>query len=241
MKKRTEKKKNKKQWLNGVWIILLIVGLLLIFSGPIKNWMISNGSQSLTVDSIDANTIEENHQKDADFEFDEVQMLDLETAALAQFNSDQINVLGGISIPSVELNLPIGKGTSSYTLALTAGTMKEEQVMGEGNYALAGHYMERSDLLFKPLYRVELGDAVYLTDLSFIYEYEVAEQRMIEATEVSVLDDVSGETTLTLITCDENGAARLLTVADFVQKVPVEEASAEMIAAFDLDLSIRSR
>lgn len=241
MRKKTDKKKNKKQWLNGVWIVLLAVGLLLMFSSPIKNWMISNGSQALTIDSIDASTIEENHQKEAAFEFDEVQMLDLETVALAQFNSDQINVLGGISIPSVGLNLPIGKGTSSYTLALTAGTMKEDQVMGQGNYALAGHYMEHPELLFKPLYRVELGDTVYLTDLNFIYEYEVAEQRVIEATEVSVLDDVPSETTLTLITCDEDGVARLLTVADFVQKVPVEEATAEMIESFDLELSIRSR
>lgn len=84
---------------------------------------------------------------------------------------------------------------------------------------------------------MELGDTVYLTDLNFIYEYKIAEQRTIEATEVSVLDDVPGETMLTLITCDEDGVARLLTVADFVQKVPVEEAATEMIEAFDLELS----
>lgn len=224
-------------WLNILGGSLLVIGILLVLNTPIKNWIISNGSQALTIDTVDANTIEENNQKEATFEFDEVQMLDLETVALAQFNSDQINVLGGISIPSVGLNLPIGKGTSTYTLALTAGTMKEDQVMGQGNYALAGHYMKHPDLLFKPLSRVELGDTVYLTDLNFIYEYKIAEQRTIEATEVSVLDDVPGETMLTLITCDEDGVARLLTVADFVQKVPVEEAATEMIEAFDLELS----
>lgn len=224
-------------WLNILGGSLLVIGILLVLNTPIKNWIISNGSQALTIDTVDANTIEENNQKEATFEFDEVQMLDLETVALAQFNSDQINVLGGISIPSVGLNLPIGKGTSTYTLALTAGTMKEDQVMGQGSYALAGHYMKHPDLLFKPLSRVELGDTVYLTDLNFIYEYKIAEQRTIEATEVSVLDDVPGETMLTLITCDEDGVARLLTVADFVQKVPVEEAATEMIEAFDLELS----
>lgn len=152
-----------------------------------------------------------------------------------------LTVLGGISIPSVGLNLAIGKGTSPYTLALTAGTMKEDQEMGKENYALAGHYMKDPDLLFRPLYEVEIGDTVYLTDLSYIYEYQVIEQRKIEATEVSVIDDVPNKTLLTLITCDDDGVTRLWTSAEFVQKVSVDDASPEMLEAFDSDLSIRSR
>ncbi len=183
----------------------------------------------------------ENQTSDASFDFGEVELLDMETVALAQFNSDQITVLGDISIPSVGLNLAIGKGTSPYTLALTAGTMKEEQAMGKGNYALAGHYMNDPDLLFRPLYEVEIGDTVYLTDLNYIYEYQVIEQRTIEATEVSVIDDVPNQTLLTLITCDDDGVIRLLTTAEFVQKVSVEDASDETLEAFESDLSIRSR
>jgi len=119
--------------------------------------------------------------------------------------------------------------------------MKEEQAMGKGNYALAGHYMNDPDLLFRPLYEVEIGDTVYLTDLNYIYEYQVIEQRTIEATEVSVIDDVPNQTLLTLITCDDDGVIRLLTTAEFVQKVSVEDASDEMLEAFESDLSIRSR
>lgn len=183
----------------------------------------------------------ENQTSDASFDFGEVELLDMETVALAQFNSDQITVLGDISIPSVGLNLAIGKGTSPYTLALTAGTMKEDQEMGKGNYALAGHYMKDPDLLFRPLYEVEIGDTVYLTDLSYIYEYQVIEQREIEATEVSVIDDVPNKTLLTLITCDDDGVTRLWTSAEFVKKVSVDDATPEMLEAFDSDLSIRSR
>lgn len=51
----------------------------------------------------------ENQTSDASFDFGEVELLDMETVALAQFNSDQITVLGDISIPSVGLNLAIGK------------------------------------------------------------------------------------------------------------------------------------
>lgn len=220
--------------------ILLVLGVLVIFKTPLQNWLVSMGSDDLAVTSVDASTIKENQQKEASFDFEEVAMLDFETVALAQFNSDQINVLGGMSIPSVDLNLPIGKGTSPYTLALTAGTMKEEQVMGEGNYALAGHHMKDPDLLFSPLYRVEIGDAVYLTDLTHIYEYQISEQREIEATDVHVIENASGKTQLTLITCHANGITRMLTVADFVDKIPVEDASAEMLEAFDIELSNQS-
>lgn len=228
-------KKNK--WITLAWVLVLLVGLILIFSTPIKNWLVSMRSDALAIESMDTNDINENQQKKATFDFEEVQLLDLETVALARFNSDQINVIGGISIPSVNLNLPIGKGTSEYTLALTAGTMKENQVMGKGNYTLAGHHMNRSDLLFSPLYEIETGAVVYLTDLNTIYEYKIIEQRTIEATETEVLEDKPNETVLTLITCDDDGVTRLLTVAKFVKGVPVEEATSEMLKAFDLKVN----
>lgn len=239
MEKKSKDKHNR--WLTILWGSLIVVGVLLMLSAPIKNWLVAIGSDRLLTETVDASTIEENHQKDASFDFGEVEMLDMETVALAQFNSDQITVLGGISIPSVGLNLAIGKGTSPYTLALTAGTMKENQEMGKGNYALAGHYMNDPHLLFRPLYEVEIGDTVYLTDLSYIYEYKVIEQQKIEATEVSVIDDVPDKTLLTLITCDDNGVTRLWTSAEFVEKVSVDDATPEMLEAFDSDLSIRSR
>lgn len=227
----------KKKWINLVSTLTLIVGLALVFSNPIKNWIISIKSEALTIDSMDADKIDKNKTKEASFDFEEVQLLDFKTVVLAQLNSDQINVIGGISIPSVQLNLPIGKGTSEYTLALTAGTMKEDQVMGERNYTLAGHHMNRSDLLFSPLYEVKIGAAIYLTDLSMIYEYKATDQRTIEATEVDVLEDVPGETTLTLITCDDDGVTRLLTKAQFVNKIPIEDAPIEMRKAFNLKLN----
>lgn len=228
-------KKNKLKTLT--WFVVLLVGLGLIFSAPIKNWLISMKSDAVAIESMDANDIDKNKQKKASFDFEEVRLLDLKTVALAHFNSDQINVIGGISIPSVNLNLPIGKGISEFTLALTAGTMKENQVMGKGNYTLAGHHMNRSDLLFSPLYEVEMGAVVYLTDLNTIYEYEITEQRTIEATEIEVLADSPNETVLTLITCDDDGVTRLLTVARFVKGIPVEEATSEMLKAFDLKVN----
>ena len=42
----------------------------------------------------------------------------------------------GISIPELNMNLPIFKGFENVALYYGAGTMKENQVMGQGNYSL---------------------------------------------------------------------------------------------------------
>lgn len=236
-----ENKKKLKILKNIVLFMFLFIGILLVFKDPIENWLVSIGIDSLGIDDLSASDLEENNNRDTSFDFEEASELDLQTVLEANFNRDEITVIGAISIPSVKMNLPIGKGTSRYTLALTAGTMKEDQVMGEGNYALAGHHMTRKDLLFSPLYEVEMGAAVYLTDLKYVYEYQIDEQRTIEATEVGVINDIEGETILTLITCDKDGEARLLTRGHFVKKIPVEEASKTIVDAFNLKLTNTSK
>jgi len=231
------RKKNHKKIINLLLWTLLLCGTLFLFHEPIKNLLVSFGINTIGIDKISADDIKKNNGKNSSFDFDEVQELDLRTILMANLNKNDITIIGGISIPSVSLNLPIGKGTSKYTLALTAGTLKEEQVMGEGNYALAGHHMKRDDLLFSPLYNVEKGAAVYLTDLNYIYEYKIYEQRTIEATDVEVIDDIEGETVLTLITCDDDGETRLLTRGHFVQKTTIDEAKKEARDAFKLEVN----
>ncbi|RTQ96486.1 class A sortase [Lysinibacillus telephonicus] len=222
---------------NIIFLMLLLIGVLLVFHNTIENRLVSMGTDSIKIDTISASEIEKNNEKNTSFNFEEVEELDLKTILKANLNKDDISVIGAISIPSVNLNLPIGKGTSSYTLALTAGTMKENQAMGEGNYALAGHHMDREDLLFSPLFQVEKGAAVYLTDLKYVYEYQVDEQRTIEATAIEVLDEIEGKKILTLITCDNDGNARLLTRAHFVKKIPIKEATSKVIEAFQIELN----
>lgn len=222
---------------NIALLMVLFIGILLLFHNSIENRLVSMGTDSMKIDTISASEIEKNNEENTSFNFEEVEELDLKTILKANLNKDDISVIGAISIPSVNLNLPIGKGTSGYTLALTAGTMKENQVMGEGNYALAGHNMDREDLLFSPLFQVKKGAAVYLTDLKYVYEYQIDEQRTIEATAIEVLDDIEGKKVLTLITCDNNGEARLLTRAHFVKKIAIKEASNEVKEAFQIDLN----
>lgn len=74
----------------------------------------------------------------------------------------------GIAIPEISMNLPIFKGLDNVGLYYGAGTMKAEQQMGEGNYALASHHVfgitGASDMLFSPLDRAKEGMKIYITD-----------------------------------------------------------------------------
>ena len=187
-------------------IIILIIGVGLIFVNPIQNKLIALNSQALLQEEIIvADTV-----KEASFDFNEVQSINFADVLEAQLSKKQFAVIGAIAIPSVDLELPIGKGVSEAVILYGAGTMKPDQQLGQGNYALASHYIEGKDILFGPLYNVELGDAILISDASHLYEYTITVKEVILDSDVQVIYDVPGQTLLTLITCAEQGTKRLL-------------------------------
>jgi len=211
---------------------MLIVGLLLIFINPIQNAIIAHLSQQLNTTEISAEEIEKNNQVDADYIFEDVQSLSIAEVLKAQTKANKMPVIGSIAVPSVDMQLPIVKGVGNAALAVGAGTMKPNQNLGQGNYALAGHYFEEKDILFSPLYKASIGDSVYITDLTNIYEYQLTTKKVIAATDVYVIDDIPNKTVLTLITCADNGTKRLAIQADFVQQYPFDEAPKKLSEAF---------
>ena len=79
--------------------------------------------------------------------------------------------------------------------------MKPNEKMGEGNYALAGHYMTDKGILFSPLKNIQKGAAIYITDMKNVYKYQVTNTSVVSENDVSVIDDVPGEKLITLVTC----------------------------------------
>ena len=168
-------------------ICVLVLGLILIFINPIQNFIIAHLSDRLNTTEYTSEDLQINLEKEADFDFEAVQSLSITEVLKAQASIDKLPVIGSIVIPEVQLQLPILKGVGQTALAVGAGTMKPTQQLGKGNYALAGHYFKGKDILFGPLYRTELGDAIYLTDLANIYEYKLSVKKVIEATDVYVI------------------------------------------------------
>lgn len=213
--------------ITGTLIIIFILGLTLVFIDPIQDFIIERSGEKLNVTQLTPKKIQANENIDndtVDFSFEEVQTLSVSDVLKAQSSMHDFPVLGGMAIPSVKLQLPIVKGVSTSALAVGAGTMKPEQQLGTGNYALAGHYIEGRDVLFGPLYNVAAGDTIYLTDLTTIYEYTISNKEVIQATDVHVIDDMDNVNNLTLITCADEGTNRLAVYANLSKSYPFDDA-----------------
>lgn len=218
----------KNKLINIAIILCFIIGIALIFVNPIQNYLVAKTSAELVPDPVVISPpppTEEN----VSFDFEEVQSLTIWDVLKAQASKNNLPVIGSIHIPNVDMTLPILKGVGESSLVTGAGTMKADQQLGEGNYALASHYIEGKDVLFGPLHRLEEGDSIFVTDLDYMYEYKTTAVRVIEATDVHVIDDVPNQTLLTLITCAEQGTKRLFVQAELIGKSAEDKNAASSL------------
>ncbi|NWK72623.1 class A sortase [Bacillus paramycoides] len=133
---------------------------------------------------------------------------------IVQAASKKMSVVATIKVPSVKINLPIMEGVSNSAMSVGAGTLKPNQDIGKGNYAMASHHMNNPKLLFSPLDRVKKGASLYLSNGQETYEYVVVEKRIIDAREIDVIEDKEGKNLVTLITCNADGKKRLMVVGE---------------------------
>jgi len=124
----------------------------------------------------------------------------------ARLNSNKAKFIGLVAIPKLKMSLPISNGVADLNLSLGAGTLFKNQKMGEGNYALASHFIadnSMKNLLFTPIYyKGAVGQKIYLTDLEKVYTYQTTKYQKILATDLSVVQPVAGKKLVTLITCN---------------------------------------
>lgn len=195
----------------AISIILLVVGIALIATRPIKQALMQQQSEQTKSElkSLTPDTIKSAEDSDATYDYDAVHSISLETILAAQQNKSKAPMIGEIAIPDVDINLPIVKGVSDDNLLVGAATMKPGQEMGVGNYTLASHYSDayNETLLFAPLVRASAGMKIYLTDLKKVYTYEITSVTLVEPTAVEVLDE-TGENIITLVTCNDLSATK---------------------------------
>ncbi|MBY7145598.1 class A sortase [Levilactobacillus brevis] len=234
--KKQTPKKHRWRWLWTVlFIFLLAISLTLIFNEQIKNWLISSYQPRISRKSVQSN-----QKKKASYDFSKVKSLDFSTVANARWNTADIHVVGEILMPQSKVHLPIAKGISNEVLALTAGTMRPDQKMGEGNYPLAGHHMTSQTILFSPLYwKTRVGQKIYLTDAKRVYEYQVSVRKFIPATDVQVIAQTK-QKLVTLITCDATGANRLMIRGKYVKQMAYKDAPTSVQKGFHGSFNNRS-
>lgn len=216
-----KEKQHSKEWLRWTAVvILLLVSLVLIFNQQIKYYLVGSYRPQ-----ISRQTVQKNSQKKATYDFQSVKDLNLQTAARARASKQSINTIGAITVPAINMTIPIANGVDNTTLALAAGTLRPDMKMGEGNYALAGHNMAHgSKILFSPLYyHAKVGQMIYITDMTKVYEYKIYQRKFIAATQVDVVNNTP-QKIITLITCDSTGTNRLMIRGKFVKSEKFTQA-----------------
>ncbi|ARC71008.1 class A sortase [Bacillus sp. FSL K6-1109] len=181
--------------------VLVISGILFVLSPFIKESIIINLNKNKNFD-LTAEQAEQNNAQKASFDFEAIQPPSILETIKASLDRESKAVIGRITISSVNLKLPILKGTTNQNLLYGATTMRPDQKMGEGNYPLAGHHMKRESLLFGPLLNIEKGDTVKITDFKKDYIYAVTSKQFISEMDTDVIQETK-EKEITLMTCDK--------------------------------------
>lgn len=120
---------------------------------------------------------------------------------------DMIDVgetIGYLTIPVIDVNLPIYYGTSAEVLEKGVGYIEETSfpLGGESTHCvLTGHRGLPTAELFTHMDQVSEGDLFYLHILDEVLAYEVDQIKVVDPDDTSDLDIVEGEDYVTLVTC----------------------------------------
>ena len=239
MSDRKMKKNSRKNILINILAgFLILLSLALIFNAQIRDIFMVWNTNKYQVSQVTKEKIEENKETEGNFDFDSVKSISSEAVLAAQWDAQQLPVIGGIAIPEVEINLPIFKGLDNVNLFYGAGTMKANQKMGEGNYSLASHHIftaeNASQMLFSPLVNAKAGMKIYLTDKDKVYTYEIREVKHVTPDRVDEIEDRDGIKEITLVTCvDYNATERIIVKGDFKEVKAYSETSDDILSAFN--------
>ncbi|PFJ06062.1 class A sortase [Bacillus cereus] len=186
---------NKQKIYNIIAILLFVVGGVLI-GKPFYD-----GYQAEKKQTENVQTVQKMNYEKHDTEFVDASKINQpDLAEVANASLDKKQVIGRISIPSVSLELPVLKASTEKNLLSGAATVKENQVMGKGNYALAGHNMSKKGVLFSDIASLKKGDKIYLYDNENEYEYAVTDVSEVTPDKWEVVEN-HGKDEITLITC----------------------------------------
>lgn len=147
-------------------------------------------------------------------------------------NLNRDGVMGYISIPKIDIKIPIYHGTSSEVLSKGVGHLEGSSfpVGGESAHAiLSAHRGLPSARLFTDLDQLEVGDKFYIYILDQVYTYQVDQVLVIEPSETEALQIQDGKDLVTLVTCTPYGVNthRLLVRGERVEELAEQVIESE--------------
>ena len=123
---------------------------------------------------------------------------------LSILNINDNGMMGYISIPKIDVRIPIYHGTTSDVLQKGVGHLDGSSfpVGGESTHAiLSAHRGLPSSKLFTDLDQLKKGDIFYIYILNQVLAYQVDQVLVTEPSETDALRIVDGKDYITLVTC----------------------------------------
>lgn len=203
-----------------ILVLVFFMGLSVLLYPTVSNWWNSR-VQTRAIASYDA-ALQEMDEKDYTALFEQA---DAYNAALRELSSpltsyDEVagyedilditgtGIMGYITIPRIEVELPIYHGTDEGVLQVAAGHLKGTSlpVGGAGTHCvISAHRGLPSAKLFTDLDELEVGDTFTITVLDRLLTYEVDQIHIVLPEETEELEIVDGKDYVTLLTCTPYG------------------------------------
>lgn len=146
------------------------------------------------------------HLKALSFPFTEYDQLDEEYYSVLDINGS--GIMGTVTIPSINVQLPVYHGTSDRVLNVAAGHIEGTTlpVGGEGTHGvISAHRGLPSARLFTDLNKVVEGDLFMIDVLNRTFTYQVDRILIVEPDQLEALNIESGMDYVTLQTCTPYG------------------------------------
>ena len=134
-------------------------------------------------------------------------------------------VMARLSIPAIDLDLPIYHGTDEETLLKGLGHLEGTSLPVGGDSTrsvITGHRGLASARMFTDLDRVEKGDEFTLDSFGQTLSYRVTEIKVVKPEDTETLHQVAGKDLVTLITCTPLGinSHRILVTGERITPTP---------------------
>ena len=210
----------KKTWPTVIVIVCFLIGLSLLLYPSVSNWWNSIHASSVIIDYAAAQKNLSDEECAALFAAAEaynrsISEIDFPLMYYDQvegyeqtLNLDGSGVMGYLTIPKIDVKLPVLHGTSEGVLQKAVGHLEGTSLPtgGMGNHCvLSAHCGLPSARLFTDLDQMKPGDQFTLTVLNRELIYEIDQILTVEPQEVEALYPVEGEDYCTLVTCTPYG------------------------------------
>ena len=230
---RKKKKKKKQRWIDLLLVLILLIGLAIVaYPSFSEYWNSFHQSRAIMsyAESVASLNTEEYERMWTEallyngYVAEKSNQWDIQEEETKAYN-DRLNVggtgnMGFISIPRINVNLPVYHGTEESVLQTSVGHIEGtslpvgsphldeedfQKVAFPSHCVISGHRGLPSAKLFSDLDKMEIGDTFTFNVLDQTLTYEVDAINVVEPNDVDLIEIVPEMDLVTLVTCTPYG------------------------------------